>query len=260
VASSAEFVELRDHTAVGWVHRDFAALGLQPFLAPLAPLPDAKGRGGVGILTVADRELVVRPYRRGGAFGALLRDRYAGPGRVRDELQVLTALRDEGVPVVAPVAAIAVRHGAFWRLRLCTERVVGALPLPAFLAAQPGLRRSTATAVGTVVRLAFGAGLLHSDLHPDNVLCAVRGSMVRIVLVDLDRARLQRPLPDEKRFAMLSRMQRYVLRHAARLPTLPSRGETMRCLRAIVADRGIRHALWRRLARELAKVRARRAE
>ena len=221
------------------------------FWQPLAPLPLAKGRGGVGRLVLAGRELVVRPYRRGGALGALLRDRYASPSRARRELQVLAALRHEGVPVVVPIAAVARRTGAFWRLRLCTERVADALPAPAFLAAQPSHRRAAAEAIGTVVRLAFNAGLLHPDLHPDNVLCCMRGDKVRAVLVDLDRARLRPPLLPRDRIAMLARMQRYVLRHVGKLAAVPTRAETMRFLRAILSERELRHATWREVAKRL---------
>jgi len=182
VAAVEGFVEVRAGRAIGWIASELAELGLDPFWGPIEPLPLAKGRGGVGRLVVAGRELVVRPYRRGGALGSLLKDRYTGPSRAKNELEVLARLRAEGVPVVVPVAAVAQKHHAFWRLRLCTELLAEALPLPAFLAAHPELRRYTAEAVGIVVRLAFAAGLRHADLHLDNVLCAVRGDRVRAVL------------------------------------------------------------------------------
>jgi 3-deoxy-D-manno-octulosonic acid kinase len=242
------FTTVRARGAVGWIAPELAAGGLAAFWAALLPLPGAKGRGGIGVLQLDGRELVVRPYRRGGALGSLLRDRYAGPRRARDELAVLQALRQEGVPVVVPVAAVARRHHAFWRLRLCTERIADALPVPAFLAAAPALRRAAAEAVGIVVRLAFAAGLHHPDLHLDNVLCAARGDRVRAVLVDLDRAQLRLPLRPTDRDAMLVRLARHLVRHRARLPALPSRGETMRFLAAIEPECAARHALWRRLA------------
>ena len=252
------FVELRERGGIGWVRADVAAVGLAPFWAPLQPFPGARGRGGVGLLQVGSHELVVRPYRRGGAFGRLLRDRYSGPKRAQRELDVLEALRQEGVPVVVPVAAVAQRSGAFWRLRLCTERQHDALPLPAFLAAHPMLRRRTADAVGTVVRLAFAAGLRHPDLHLDNVLCCPSGDKVRAVLVDLDRASLGPALPERARDGMLVRMQRYVARHHHALAAVPTRCETMRFLRGLGLDRDQRHAVWRRLAAKVARALRRR--
>ncbi len=258
VVAPEGFVEVRSGKSIGWLAADLAALGLEPFWGPLEPLPGAKGRGGIGQLQLGGHQLVVRPYKRGGALGSLLRDRYTGPSRARHELEVLAALRAEGVPVVVPVAAVARRHHAFWRLRLCTERMPDALPLPAFLAAQPQLRRFTAEAVGIVVKLAFGAGLQHPDLHLDNILCAVRGDRVRAVLVDLDRARLQKPRTQAHQEAMLARMQRYVVRHRTKLPTLPSRAETMRFLKALGLDLNARHAAWRRLAAAVGKALRRR--
>jgi hypothetical protein len=251
VASIGEFVEQRAHGAIGWVHPDFEAHGLDAFWAALEPLPGAKGRGGVGLLRLGERQLVVRPYRRGGALGSLLHDRYARPGRARSELELLAALRREGVPVVTPIAAVARRGRAFWRLRLCTELMPDALPLPAFLAAHPALRRYAADAVGTVAQLAFAAGLRHPDLHLDNVLCSPRGDKVRAVLVDLDRATLRKPVAEADRDDMLVRMQRYVVRHRTHLAAVPTRSETMRFLKALGLDRDARHSTWRRLAAKL---------
>jgi 3-deoxy-D-manno-octulosonic acid kinase len=251
VASFGAFVELRQRGAVGWVREDLAPLGLAPFWGDLSPMAQAKGRGGVGLLAIGDVQLVVRPYLRGGALGALLRDRYPGPARARAELATLAALRQQGVPVVAPVAAVAQRSGAFWRLRLCTELVADALPVPAFLAAHPEARRFVADAVGTVVRLAFAAGLRHPDLHLDNVLCASRGEKVRAVLVDLDRAVLRAPLSSDDRDEMLVRMQRHLVRHRGDLAALPSRGETMRFLRALGMPIPDRHEAWRALLAKL---------
>lgn len=248
------FVELRARGAIGWVRADLAAAGLDAFWAPLEPLPGAKGRGGVGRLCANGVDLVVRPFRRGGALGRLLQDRYARPERAKRELEVLAALRNEGVPVVVPVAAVARRGRAFWRLRLCTERVADALPAPAFLAAHPASRRFAVEAIAIVVRLAFDAGLHHPDLHLDNVLCAVRGDKVRAVLVDLDRATLRKPVSEAARDAMLVRMQRYVIRHRRTLPAVPTRAETMRFLRGMGADRTTRHATWRRLFAKLRRI------
>jgi 3-deoxy-D-manno-octulosonic acid kinase len=247
VSPPASFVELRAPRSRGWVVPELAALGLAALWAPLQPLPGAKGRGGVGRLDLGGRQLVVRPYRRGGALAALLGDRYPGPGRARDELLLLAALQRAGVPVVAPIAAVARRHGVFWRLRLCTEWLPAALPVPAFLAAEPARRRQCAAAVGDVVQRAFAAGLQHPDLHLDNVLCRLVDGVVQVVLVDLDRARLRPPLSARQRDTMLVRMARYLVRHRQRLPARPSTAEAMRFLRAFFAERGERHAQWRQL-------------
>jgi len=83
------------------------------------------------------------------------------------------------------------------------------------------------------------------------VLCSPRGDKVRAVLVDLDRATLRKPLAEDDRDDMLVRMQRYLVRHRAHLPALPTRAETMRFLKALGLDKDARHAAWRRLAAKL---------
>ena len=105
VAGFASFSEIRQRGYVAWIHEDLREVPLEEFWAKLEPMTKAKGRGGIGRLTIAGRELVVRPYRRGGAFGQLLNDRYSQPHRAKQELEVLHKLQQEGVPVVAPVAA-----------------------------------------------------------------------------------------------------------------------------------------------------------
>lgn len=244
-------MQLRERGQVGWVHRDLAEGGLAPFWGKLEPMPGAKGRGGIGRLEVGGRQLVVRPYRRGGAFGKLLDDRYSHPARARRELEVLHELQREGVPVVPPIAAVAKKGRAFWRLRLCTEWMADTQTVPAFLASHPERRRQTAEAVGLVVRLAFQAGLRHPDLHLDNILVRPSGDRARAVLVDLDRARIEPPLTDRVRDTMLVRMQRHLVRHRSRLPTVPTAAETMRFLRGLGMERGERHEAWRSLLAKL---------
>ena len=253
MARPDSFVETRARREVGWVREDLAGAGLDPFWGALRPMQGASGRGGVGLLEVEGCALVVRPYRRGGALARLLSDRYPSPARALAELEVLRELQVRGVPVVAPVAAVARRRGAFWRLRLCTERLVDGRTLPQFLADFPSARRRAVEAVGAAVRLAFDAGLRHPDLHVDNVLCQPRGDEVHAVLVDLDRARIDGPLSARAREEMLARMQRYVEKHRDRLPAALSRADVMRFLRSLGTERGARHELWRRLARRLAQ-------
>lgn len=258
VAGFGTFREIRQRGQVAWVREDLLDVSLDAFWEKLEPLPMAKGRGGVGCMTVAERELVVRPYRRGGALGSLLNDRYSQPHRAKQELEVLYKLQQEGVPVVAPVAAVAKKGRAFWRLRICTERLRDAKTVPAFLAEFPERRRQAAEAVGLVIRLAFRAGLKHPDLHLDNVLVRPSGDKVRAVLVDLDRARIEPPLTDRVRDDMLVRMQRHLVRHRRSLPALPSRSETMRFLRGLGFERTERAEMWRHLAAKLERDIARR--
>ncbi|GAB4139692.1 MAG: hypothetical protein Fur0037_06070 [Planctomycetota bacterium] len=252
------FVELRETRGIGWVREDLADLGLPMFWAAVTALPGAKGRGGVGQLELKPGIVaVVRPFRRGGAFARLLGERYGGSARVFDELSVLAHLKREGVPVATPLAAVARRHHAFWRLRILTRIEPGALGLPSFCAAYPRLRSWAIEAAGVCVQLAVRSGLWHPDLHPDNLLLAPRGDRVRAVLVDLDKAKLKPSISDGDRAKMLVRMARYLHRHADALPVVPTRADYLRFLKAFGLDRKSRRECFLALGPELAKSLAR---
>lgn len=251
----AGFVEVRSRREVVWVRADLAALGTELLWREPEPVPAAKGRGGAGALRLGVIEAFVRPFRRGGALRRLLGDRYSAPTRACQELEVLERLRQDGVPVVAPLAALARRKGTFWRLRLITERVPDALPLPAFCAADPSARRWAIEAAGVAVRLAFANGLVHEDLHPDNVLVVRHGDKVRAVLVDLDKATLVKSLTTAQKDEMLVRMARYVDKHKKRFASPFSRADHLRFLVGLGLDRAARaeevERLWPMLRRAL---------
>jgi hypothetical protein len=248
MAVPAGFVELRSRGSVAWLRQDLQPLGAEALWAEPLPLAAARGRGGVGTLALPGGiTAVVRPFRRGGALGNLLGDRYPAPSRVCRELELLCRLREQGVPVVTPLAALARRPRTFWRLRLLTQLEDGALPLPAFCVQHPSARRWAIEAAGVAIRLAFAAGLRHPDLHPDNVLCSRHGDKVRAVLVDLDRAALVRKLGDRQRDAMLVRMGRYVFRHRKRLGGVFWRADFLRFLRAVGYDGEALRTGWTRL-------------
>ena len=224
-------------------------------------LPGAKGRGGVTVLSFKHGiRAVARDYRRGGKLGFLLRNSYLDPERPQRELHLLLKLHDNGVPVVTPLAALARKRGLFYRLRLITELLPGALPLPAFLAAHPRHRRAAIEAAGRVVRLAFSAGLWHPDLHPDNLLArlrhtdegqaddeAVGGPQVEVRLLDLDRAELHKKLSAAEQDSMLLRMARYLRRHEEELPVEASTSDHLRFLKGMGMAPAERHLRMREL-------------
>lgn len=246
------FQEQKSRRHIAWLRSDLMAIDLDALWAEPAPLPHARGRGGIGTLQLRPGLCAVaRPFRRGGAFGKVLGDRYPGPARVCRELALLVALRQRGVPVVTPLAALGRRPRAFWRLRLLTELEPGAVPLPEFCRAHPQAHRWAIESAGVTIRLAFAAGLLHPDLHPDNVLCALHGDRVRAVLVDLDRASLAANLSEAQRDAMLVRMERYLHRHSGRLQGIFSTADRYRFLRATGLRGGPLRDAWHRLAAQV---------
>jgi hypothetical protein len=253
------------------------------------PLAGAKGRGGVAVLSLKRGiQAVARDYRRGGALGFLLRRSYLDPERPQRELNLLQKLSNKGVPVVTPLAALAKKQGLFYRLRLLTELLPGALPLPAFLAEHPRLRGAAIEEAGRVVRMAFAAGLWHPDLHPDNLLAWVPEAVAAAVpqdaaqdaaedlpqdggaeaaptvrpavrptvrpevrLLDLDRAELRNRLSNQDQNRMLLRMARYLRRHAGDLPIEPTTQDHLRFLKGMGMKPEERHLRMRELVPQL---------
>lgn len=213
------------------------------------------GRGSIVALEDSGLRLVARDLRRGGLLRRVLPDRFLDPRRSLRELLVLERLRSAGVRCLEPVAVLVQRRGPFARQRLVTRRFEGALPLLDLMAGMPALRRGAVREAGAVVGAAFEAGLRHPDLHPENVLAAVRDGAVEVRLCDLDRASAEgRPVPPAARTAMLTRMVRFTVKHRARLPTRPTRSDQLRFLRAFLepaAARATYRAVADRLARQL---------
>lgn len=212
-------------------------LGIEPgeLWARGKPLAQAEGRGGAAVLELRDGlRGVLRDYRRGGALSFLLPRSYLDPHRPQRELQLLVEMRDAGVPVVEPLAALARRRLLiFYRLRLITRLVEGASPLPRFIERFPQHRSAAVQAAGRTVGAAFRAGLLHRDLHPDNLIARLHDGLVEVYLLDLDRAERQPGLPAPMTDRMLLRMARYIHKHAGRWRVEMTRGDQWRFLRSL---------------------------
>ena len=103
------------------------------------------------------------------------------------------------------------------------------------------------------ISAAFTAGLLHRDLHPDNLIARRAGdSDCEVLLLDLDRARLvDGPISEEQRDGMLVRMGRYLYKHAHRLPMTLRAVDVLRFLRGLGLDCPARRALYPRLRDQL---------
>lgn len=242
-----EFRHLSGQQAL--VRSDLCGSSLDQLWSQGAPLSFAKGRAAVGLIDLGSGlRGVCRDYVRGGALGFLLPRSYLDRRRGERELRILAELHRRGVPVVVPLAAVARRHLlVFFRLRLITEFVDGARPLPAFLDAEPRRRNEAMKVAGRAVAMAFRVGLVHPDLHPDNLVARCADGVVEVRLLDLDRARLQAQLTDVQEDRMLLRMLRYLRRHAEDLPVATRSLDILRFLAGMGLGREARRQRMQRL-------------
>ncbi|TAL89910.1 MAG: 3-deoxy-D-manno-octulosonic acid kinase [Candidimonas sp.] len=125
---------------------------------------------------------VLRHYRRGGLVARLSRDRYvwAGEGRVRSfaEFELLRAMRAEGLPVPAPLAAVYWRCGMTYRAAILIER------LPHVQTLAKALDQPSHQAVADAIFSMHQAGVWHADLNAYNILLDDHG---KAWLIDFDR-------------------------------------------------------------------------
>jgi 3-deoxy-D-manno-octulosonic acid kinase len=157
-----------------------------------ALIGEARGRGAAWIIRHGGRELVLRHYRRGGAFGPWLGDRYLWLGLARSraerEWRLLADLQARGLAVPRPIAARVRRRGLIYRADLITERIAAAESLAQRLSLAP-LDVNEWRAVGQCIRRFHAAGVYHADLNAHNVLLAPSG----VHLIDFDRGCLRAP-------------------------------------------------------------------
>ena len=163
----------------------------------------------------AGEDWVIRHYRRGGAMAWLLGDRYLrlGVRRPFHELHVSQEARVRGVATPAVVAAVVHDAGLFYSADLVTVHIPDSADLAAVTFESPGRepaeRIAAWRAAGELVRHAAEEGLRHVDLNLKNILIGGMGAPVpRAWLIDLDRARIGRPLPVAGRNAMVARLHR----------------------------------------------------
>ncbi|MFY3431027.1 3-deoxy-D-manno-octulosonic acid kinase [Achromobacter mucicolens] len=163
---------------------------------------DAGGRQAAWFVEGQGWQGVLRRYRRGGMIARISRDAYLwnGESRTRSfrEYRLLAALRAQGLPVPAPLAAAYWRQGPIYRAAIVVERIPGVRPLAQALT-EP-LWQPVADAIVRMHR----AGVWHADLNAFNILIGNDG---RVWLIDFDRG-TQGALSERQRQANLDRLRR----------------------------------------------------
>ncbi len=249
LCSSARFE--RELLAQGWL----APGPLEAVLAGGAP------RGGRGptsrvLLPQSRVALHLRPLRHGGWLGRLWLDLDFGLARPLRELRVTAELRARGAPVPEP-ALVAARRvlGPLWQSALGSVEQAGSESALARLRAQPALREriDLARQAGHSIARFHAAGGRHPDLHLGNLLVSGAAAAPRVLVVDLDRARLAAPGSARRRARELARLYRSALKQRV------APGLDRRTLAAFLGaycgrDRALRAALRRELPRARAGV------
>lgn len=125
---------------------------------------------------------VLRHYRRGGLVARVSRDRYIWTGasatRSFAEFHIMWFLRERGLAVPAPLAAVYWKSGLTYCAAILIERIAQVRTLAQALAAP----QSVARAIFDM----HEAGVWHADLNAFNILLDETG---KAWLIDFDRAR-----------------------------------------------------------------------
>jgi len=153
-----------------------------------------EGRGSALFIDADGRQLVLRPYRRGGWVANLTKNRYLwqGGSRTRSfaEWHLLYIMRHAGLAVPVPIAACYQRTGSLaYTAALLTELIPNVSSLAVRLQAGP-VPLMMWVEIGRSLRRFHGEGVYHADLNAYNVLM---NDGPEVWLVDFDRGTLRQP-------------------------------------------------------------------
>ncbi len=189
----AGFIEIRQGADICWLREDALSTLSRDLFEPSfwqarnAVTGTASGRGVTWFVRDGERQLVLRHYRRGGLFGRLVKDLYAGldPGssRAMRELTLLATMRKEGLPVPEPIGARLQRVGPLYRADLLIGRIAAARDLLAVLQDE-ALAASQWQQIGAMISRFHAAGIDHTDLNIHNILLDSAGQSW---LIDFDK-------------------------------------------------------------------------
>lgn len=216
------------------------------------------GRGtAVRLPLQGDGSLLLRRVLHGGLLGPLLGDRWLTLRRPLAELRVTSTLRAAGAPVPTPVLALGWRGtGRLWQAAVGTVVEEDTQDARAFLEAtrEPRALREAASAAGLAVRRFHDAGGQHADLHLGNLLLGTAPGGLRVVVIDLDKARLVERVDAARRMQELARLYRSLVKQGL-VERLGAQGTRCFFDAYVGSDPELRRALLSHLPRELRRLR-----
>jgi 3-deoxy-D-manno-octulosonic acid kinase len=188
--------------------------GLERLLASGAARA-GRARNAVVPLPGREERLHLRPFRHGGQLAGIFGDRLPGLGRPLAELAANTLLAAAGAPVPRPALVAGRRRGpGMWTAAVGTLHEENTCSAVGLLSKCPERERllPVAAAAGASLRRFHDAGGRHADLHVGNLLIREAGPSPRVLLVDLDRARVASPVPARRRMAEIMRLYRSLVK------------------------------------------------
>ena len=152
-----------------------------------------QGRSSAHFFNYTDRDMVLRHFHRGGLIGRVNRDLYlrtsAEKSRALLEFDLLSEMREEGLPVPRPVAARFVPSGPFYRAEIITERIPDAEPLQDVLKDR-SLPSQLWVDIGAAIKNLHAHKVYHSDLNCRNIMVDVRD---KVWFIDFDKCEKREP-------------------------------------------------------------------
>jgi len=166
------------------------------------------GRGTTTVFRYGERDLVLRPYHRGGAARHLSTESFLWTGLPRTrpwlEFDLLVAMQSQGLPCPVPYACRVVRAGMRYTGALIMEEIARSQSLAEILS-QREISDVEWAKIGACIRRFHDASVYHSDLNADNILLDSDG---QVHLIDFDNSRFRTGHGRSWKSANLQRLQR----------------------------------------------------
>ena len=212
---------------------------------PLGPGDSGpRGRGGLTPMQLTDKpggRALIRRCVRGGIVGRFLKEIYLGGKSPRplDELKVSEYARERGIATPEIVAVVFQEWGvAFYRGAVVVREISPGADLEMALSTGAGAlaeKRRVINSLGKLIAKMHEAGVWHADLHLKNVFLAEaeqdEEGWPKLYLLDLDAAKVLRPLADYRRYGNLLRLYRSVMKLNRRGPVV-TRTDILRFLKS----------------------------
>ena len=149
-----------------------------------------QGRGSVYIFEYNKLQLILRHYHRGGVPAKFNRDKYLWLGlektRAIQELEMLSAMRNLGLPVPEPAAARIYKKDLYYQADIVTVLIPDAETLSSSLLSAP-LSEEHWQGIGATIKRFHEHNCNHADLNAHNIMLGQHGE---VYLIDFDKSKI----------------------------------------------------------------------